>query len=318
MTRGGVLGTEVSILDCAVTLRSDIGLFEFKIDDSMVKGTLIPIGGNEDKGMGENEMYTLEFLKEGILSHVVRESGGQQARIVVIPTASSIPHEVGQNYLHAFDKLGVKHVDVIHIHDRGESERKDFLRLVEQANCVMFSGGDQSNIVNRIGGTMMHDILIDRYKNEDFVIAGTSAGAMCMSTEMIAGGNVTDALFKGSVRMRDGMSFIPELIIDSHFIQRGRFGRLAEAVAKHPHLMGVGLAEDTGVIIKNCNDFKVIGSGMVVLFDPSKLTHNNEEILAPGTPMSMSNLVVHILSNSDMFTIDERRIGILPMDAAFI
>lgn len=284
----------------------------------MVKGTLIPIGGNEDKGMGENEMYTLEFLKEGILSHVVRESGGVNARIVVVPTASSIPKEVGENYLSAFGKLGCTNVDVIHIKKREDSDRADFLSLIEQADCVMFGGGDQSLIVDRIGGTRMHQILNERYANEEFVIAGTSAGAMCMSTEMIAGGSITESLFKGSVRMRDGMGFIPELIIDSHFIQRGRFGRLAEAVAKFPKLLGIGLAEDTGVIIKNCNDFKVIGSGMVVLFDPSKLTHNNEEILEPGTPMSMSNLVVHILSNSDQFIVDQRRIEILPLDAAFI
>lgn len=284
----------------------------------MVKGTLIPIGGNEDKGMGENEMYTLEFLKEGILSHVVRESGGVNARIVVVPTASSIPKEVGENYLSAFGKLGCRNVDVIHIKKREDSDRADFLSLIEQADCVMFGGGDQSLIVDRIGGTHMHQILNERYANEEFVIAGTSAGAMCMSREMIAGGSITESLFKGSVRMRDGMGFIPELIIDSHFIQRGRFGRLAEAVAKFPKLLGIGLAEDTGVIIKNCNDFKVIGSGMVVLFDPSKLTHNNEEILEPGTPMSMSNLVVHILSNSDQFIVDQRRIEILPLDAAFI
>ena len=284
----------------------------------MVKGTLIPIGGNEDKGNGKNEMYTLEFLQEGILSHVVRESGGKNARIVVIPTASSIPREVGENYLEAFDLLGCKQVEVIHIHDRHDSDEKRFLKLIEEADCVMFSGGDQSNIVNRIGGTRMHEIILDRYRNEDFVIAGTSAGAMCMSSEMIAGGSITESLFKGSVRMRDGMAFIPELIIDSHFIQRGRFGRLAEAVAKFPHLIGVGLAEDTGVIIKNCNDFKVIGSGMVVIFDGSTLTHNNEEILPHGTPMSMGNLVVHILSNSDQFVINERKIDILPMDAAFI
>jgi cyanophycinase len=278
----------------------------------MIKGTLIPIGGNEDKGMGENEMYTLEFLKEGILSHVVRESGGKKARIVVIPTASSIPKEVGENYLHAFDKLGCDHVEVIHIKSRDDSDKKAFVKLIEEANCVMFSGGDQSNIVNRIGGTRMHEILLDRYRNEDFVIAGTSAGAMCMSSEMIAGGSSTESLFKGAVRMRDGMGFVPELIIDS------RFGRLAEAVAKFPNLIGVGLAEDTGIVIKNCNDFKVIGSGMVVIFDGSTLSHNNEEILEMGTPMSMGNLVVHILSNSDQFVINERKIDILPMDAAFI
>lgn len=284
----------------------------------MIKGTLIPIGGNEDKGMGENEMYTLEFLKEGILSHVVREAGGTGARIVVVPTASSIPREVGENYLKAFDMLGCKHVEVVHIRNRDDSDRKEFLKAVEQAQCVMFGGGDQSLIVDRIGGTRMHTILQERYAREDFVIAGTSAGAMCMSREMIAGGSSTESLFKGAVKMRDGMGFIPELIIDSHFIQRGRFGRMAEAVARHPQLLGVGLAEDTGIIIKNGNDFKVIGSGMVVIYDPSKLTHNNEAILEPGTPMSIGNLVVHILANSDQFDIAKRQVEILPIDAAFI
>jgi cyanophycinase len=284
----------------------------------MIKGTLIPIGGNEDKGMSGSENYTLDFIQKGILSHVVRESGGNKARVVVIPTASSIPKEVGENYTKAFGTLGCNRVDVIHIHNRDDSDKKEFLKLVEEANCVMFSGGDQSNIVNRIGGTRMHRILMDRFHNEDFVIAGTSAGAMCMSKEMIAGGSSSECLFKGAVKMRDGMGFIPELIIDSHFIQRGRFGRLAEAVAKFPYLLGIGLAEDTGLIIKNCNEFKVIGSGMVILFDPSRLTHNNEDILEAGTPMSMSNLVVHILSNSDQFVVDQRRIEILPLDAAFI
>lgn len=283
-----------------------------------IKGILIPIGGNEDKGSGENEMYTLDFIQEGILSHVVRESGGPNAKIVVIPTASSIPEEVGENYLQAFGKLGCKHVEVMHIKKRSHSEKPENLQMIAEADCVMFSGGDQSNIVKRIGGTAMHQLLLDKYQNEEFVIAGTSAGAMCMSTEMIAGGSATESLFKGAVRMRDGMGFIPELIIDSHFIQRGRFGRMSEAVAKFPNLLGMGLAEDTGVVIKNCNEFKVIGSGMVVLFDPSKLTHNNEEILEPGTPMSMSNLIVHILSNSDQFIINERRIDILPIDAEFI
>ena len=134
----------------------------------------------------------------------------------------------------------------------------------------------------------------------------------------MAGGSSTEALYKGAVNMRDGMGFISELIIDSHFIRRGRFGRLAEAVAKYPRLLGVGLAEDTGLIIKNCNEFKVIGSGMVILFDGGKLTHNNEEILPEGTPMTISNLVVHILSNSDRFTVDQRKIEILPVDADFI
>ena len=117
--------------------------------------------------------------------------------------------------------------------------------------------------------------------------------------------------------MREGMKFIPGLIIDSHFIKRGRFGRLAEAVARHPHLLGVGLAEDTALIIENSNRIKVIGSGMVIVFDPGKLIHNNYELLKPGIPMTMSNLTVHVLANSDSFIIDERRTEVLPLDADF-
>ena len=284
----------------------------------IVKGTLIPIGGNEDKGAEENENYTQDFIEDGILSHVVKESGGLQSLIVVIPTASSIPDKVGDNYIQAFRKLGCENIKILNITEREQSDDPEFLKWIEKANCVMFSGGDQSKIVDKIGNTKMHDILMQRFVNESFVIAGTSAGAMCMSEEMIAGGSSTEALYKGAIRMRDGMRFISELMIDSHFIRRGRFGRLTESVAKFPNLLGVGLAEDTGLVIKNCNEFKVIGSGMVILFDGRKLTHNNEKILEEGTPMTISNLIVHVLSNSDRFTLDQRKIEILPVDADFI
>ena len=284
----------------------------------IIKGTLIPIGGNEDKGAEENEIYSMDFIEEGILSHVVRESGGNHALIVVIPSASSIPRKVGDNYIQAFRKLGCENIKVLNIQNQKQAEDQESLKWIEMADCVMFSGGDQSKIVDKIGGTRMHELLMKRFINEDFVIAGTSAGAMCMSKEMVAGGSSTEALYKGAVLMREGMGFISELIIDTHFVRRGRFGRLAESVAKFPGLLGIGLAEDTGLIIKNCNEFTVIGSGMVILFDPSHLTHNNEQILEPGTPMSMSNLIVHILSNSDRFKIDQRKIEILPVDADFI
>lgn len=283
-----------------------------------IKGTLIPIGGNEDKGTGNTEQYTLEFIQEGILSRVVRESGGNAANIVVIPTASSIPKEVGENYLHAFGKLGCNQVQVLHLKDREASEMKKNIELIRKADCVMFSGGDQSKITKVIGGTTMHRLLQERYQNEPFTIAGTSAGAMCMSGEMITGGSSKDSLFKGAVGMDKGMDFIPDLIIDSHFIQRGRFGRLAEAVAKFPKLLGVGLAEDTGLVIKNRKTFEVIGSGMVILFDPGRLKHNNEKVLEIGSPMSLSNLRTHILANGDRFNIKKRKVRVLPLDSPYV
>jgi len=284
-----------------------------------LKGTLIPIGGNEDKGIANAEIYTLEFIEEGILAHVVREAGGVDSKIVVIPTASSIPIEVGANYNKAFEKLGCTDINILDISSRRDSERSDTIRLIEKADCVMFSGGNQSKITERIIDTSIHKIMVDRYRNEEgFVIAGTSAGAMAMATEMIAGGSSTEAFVKGAVKMKKGLGLIPELTVDTHFIQRGRFGRLAEAVSKFPNLLGIGLAEDTGLIIKNGKEFSVIGSGMVIVFDGKNLTHNNEKILEKGTPMTMTNLVVHVLSNSDSYNIETRKVTVLPMDAPFV
>ncbi|MBT8304126.1 MAG: cyanophycinase [Bacteroidia bacterium] len=284
-----------------------------------IKGTLIPIGGNEDKGIHTEEKYTLEFVEAGILAHVVRETGGIESKIVIIPTASGIPEEVGENYLHAFRKLGCKDLTVLDIREREDSEKQEAIALVSEANCIMFSGGDQSRISDRIGGTKLHDIIKQRYFNDEgFVVAGTSAGAMAMAEEMISGGSATESFFKGTVRMREGLGLIPELIFDTHFIQRGRFGRQSEAVAKFPDRVGIGLAEDTGMIIKNGNDCTVIGSGMVIVFDGSTLTHNNEEELLEGTPMTMTNLTVHVLSNSDKYDIRNKKVTVLPIEAPFI
>ena len=277
-----------------------------------IKGILIPIGGNEDKGIEENEIRGLEFIDEGILSRVVKECGGKDSLIIIIPTASSIPEEVGKNYLQAFGKLGCTNLHVMDIREREQSEDLVNVNLMKKADCIMFSGGNQSKITQKIGGTTLHTILLDRYKNEPLVIAGTSAGAMCMSQEMITGGSSTESFIKGAVGMGDGMSFIPNLIIDSHFIRRGRFGRMAEAVARFPKLLGIGLAEDTGLVIKK-NSFEVIGSGMVIVFNARKAKHNNHESLADGTPMSLTNLRTHILANGDRFNIKKKKVKVSPM-----
>ena len=284
-----------------------------------VKGTLIPIGGNEDKGVERNERYTFEFIDEGILYHVVKEAGGKEAKIVVIPTASSIPEEVGENYIDAFTSLGCNNVHVLDIRNPEDSEQQRSIDLVKSANCIMFSGGDQSKITDKIGGSAIHKIMVERYNSEaNFVIAGTSAGAMAMANEMIAGGSATEAFIKGAVIMYKGLGLIPELIIDTHFIRRGRFGRQSEAIAKFPNKIGIGLAEDTGMIIKNGTDCTVIGSGMVIVFDGNNLTHNNEKVLHEGTPMTMANLTVHVLSNGDSYNIKNRKVTVLPIEAPFI
>lgn len=283
-----------------------------------IKGTLIPIGGNEDKGIVQDSLYKLDYISDGILSHVVKESGGPDANILVIPAASSIPKEVGNNYEKAFETLGCKNVKVIHIKKRKHADKPEFLQALAEADCVMFSGGDQRKITAKIYDTEFHRLLLDKYRNEAFVIAGTSAGAMAMAKEMISGGSSTEAFIKGAVQMSQGLELIPEVIIDTHFIQRGRFGRQSEAVAKFPDLLGIGLAEDTGLIIKNGNEFEVIGSGMIIVFDAKHITHNNEKVLKQGTPMTMTNLIVHVLANGDRFNIETRQVKVLPIESPFV
>jgi cyanophycinase len=284
----------------------------------IAKGTLIPIGGNEDKGSSVDETESLDFVEEGILAQIVKETGGTDKLYMVIPTASSIPVEVGDAYLEAFDKLGCTNVKVLDIRSKEDSEKPESIALAQQANCIMFSGGDQSKIKDKIGETTIHEILKTRYQNEgDFVIAGTSAGAMMMSEEMIAGGHPADSFIKGAVRMYKGLGLTPGIMFDTHFITRGRFGRITQAVAKFPHLLGIGLAENTGLVIKNEETMKVIGTGMVIIFDGSEIRHNNESQLADGTPMTITNLKVDVLTNTDVFNIKTRRVTVLPIDAPF-
>ncbi|HSP40891.1 MAG TPA: cyanophycinase [Gillisia sp.] len=277
----------------------------------MIKGTLIPIGGNEDKGFHKAGRFRMDYISQGILARVVFESGGNGARILVITTASGIPEIVGQNYIDAFDKLGCNNVDTLYIGTKEEANLPENIEKLKMADCVMFSGGNQSKITTYIKNSKFHKLLMHRYLNEEFVVAGTSAGAMCMSEQMISGGSSKESFVKASTKMRKGMSLSPEIIIDTHFIQRGRFGRLSEAVARFPELVGIGLAEDTGMVIRGGNNCDIIGSGMVIIFDPGKLTHNNFEILKDGTPLTMRNLITHVLSSGDSFFIDERRVEVM-------
>ncbi|WP_029035778.1 cyanophycinase [Salinimicrobium terrae] len=277
----------------------------------MIKGTLIPIGGNEDKGYHKHKRFRFEYISQGILARVLTESGGKNANILVITTASGIPEEVGDMYIKAFQKLGCNCVEPLHIGSKAEADYEKNLEKARTADCVLFSGGNQSKITTHIKNTEFHKILLDRYRNEKFVVAGTSAGAMCMSAEMISGGSSKESFIKASTKMRKGMSLLPGIIFDTHFIQRGRFGRLSEAVARFPNLVGIGLAEDTGMIIRNGNECETIGSGMVIIFDPGELTHNNYKNLKEGTPLTMRKLVTHILSHGDRYNIADRQVEVL-------
>jgi cyanophycinase len=171
----------------------------------------------------------------------------------------------------------------------------------------MFSGGNQLRLSMIFGGSEILDVLEDRYMKEDFVIAGTSAGAMAMSNTMIYQGSSSEALLKGEVKLTTGLAFIKDVIIDSHFVKRGRFGRLAQSIATNPACVGVGLGEDTGLLIKNGDEFEAIGSGLVIIVDGHQIKHTNIVEAKDGSPISIENLKVHVMAKGNYYKLGERQ-----------
>lgn len=273
---------------------------------SYPKGILIAIGGAEDKGSEEMEPYrSLNFFKEGILNKIVELAGKkQEPKIEVITTASSIPDEVGKTYKKAFKKLGCVDIGHLKITSRDEAEQKKTMDRLEACNCILFSGGDQLRLCSVLGGTSFISLLKERYATEYFVIAGTSAGAAAMSHSMICGGPEEKAYLKGGVELSIGFGFLPNTIIDTHFDARGRFGRLAQAIASQPGEIGIGLDEDTGIIIEKGSKLKAIGSSSVVIIDGSTIQYNNIADIKSGMPISFANLKVHIMSHGDVYDIE--------------
>ncbi|RYY50839.1 MAG: cyanophycinase [Chitinophagaceae bacterium] len=275
------------------------------------KGKLMAIGGAEDKGTdlekGEIQRNNLNFFELGILRRIMEEAGGLSQRIEVITTASMIPYEVGDNYLDAFGKIGCTNVGVMHIRNRGDVTNEDYLKRIKQCGAVMFSGGNQLRLSSIFGGTQFLQILLDRITNEEnFVIAGTSAGAMAMSNTMIYEGNATKAHLKGEVKITTGLGFIDDVIIDSHFEKRGRFGRLAQAVATNPSCIGIGLGEDTGMLITS-NGMEAIGSGLVIIVDGHDIKHSNIADIPDGCPISIEDLKVHFCEKGNGYLLTERK-----------
>lgn len=275
------------------------------------KGKLLAIGGAEDKGTdlesGQVKRNNLNFFELGILRRIVEETGGLNTRIEVITTASMIPYEVGDNYLNAFGKIGCTDIGLMHIRNRADAMNPEYIERIKSCGAVMFSGGNQLRLTSTFGGTQFLQILLERYnEEEDFLVAGTSAGAMAMSNTMIYEGNATKAHLKGEVKITTGLGFMDDVIFDSHFEKRGRFGRLAQAVATNPQCIGVGLGEDTGMLIKDGNTMEAIGSGLVIIVDGHEIIHSNIADIPDGNPISIENLKVHFCEKGNGYKVIER------------
>ncbi len=281
------------------------------------KGKLIIIGGAVDKGSFTESNFTdnveknLNFFEKGILKRIIDESkNGLSSKIEIIPTASKIPNQVGPEYAKAFQYLGAENVEVLNIEKREEALSDDSYNRIKNADVIFFTGGDQLRLTSIIGGTPMHDLILQKYQEEEFIYVGTSAGAASASKSMIYQGSSHEALLKGEIKVTSGFGLIDHVVVDTHFVQRGRIGRLFQAVVSNPKTLGIGLGEDTGLLITEGNSMEALGSGLVILVDGRNISDTNITDVNIGDPISIKNLVVHVLSKGDNYLLKEHQFTI--------
>lgn len=258
------------------------------------RGVLIIIGGSEDRDPRGERV---------ILREVARHVRG--AKLVLATVASHQPQGYFEDYQKAFADLGVGELVELYVEDRNEAHRKDKLEPLDDAAGIFFSGGDQLRITSQIGDTEIEE-KVRRVWERGGVIAGTSAGASVMSETMLVKGSSAETHRIGDLHMAPGLGLMPDVIIDQHFAERGRFGRLLGAVAHNPRVLGLGIDEDTAAVVEG-GEFRVIGSGAVYVVDGQDVSHSNVAEASRERALSMHDVKVHVLAAGDRFDIRQRR-----------
>ncbi len=257
------------------------------------QGRLIIIGGNESKAADSE-----------ILSKVAQDVGN--GKLCIVTVASSVGDELWENYRQIFKGLGVKklsHLDVVH---RKESVDLKAFNAVKDADAIFFTGGDQLKITSELGGTIILDRIIDIYKKGG-IIAGTSAGASVMGETMMVSGK-SDASFRiGALKLSPGLGLASSMLIDQHFAERGRIGRLLGATSHNPKFLGIGIDEDTAIILEDRVGFNVMGSGAVYVLDAHEASGCNISEAAEDAVLSIFNVKLHLLVNGDQYDLALRR-----------
>ncbi len=265
-----------------------------KVADGEQRGWIIPIGGAEDK-----------LQRRRILKRFVQLCGGREARIAIIPTASRLS-DTGARYVDLFDRLESGPSSVVDIQTREDGEREDYLDMLANATGIFFTGGNQLRISTIIGGTSAAKLI--RLRNAAGIhVAGTSAGASILSEHMIAFGKEGSSPRAGSVRLAPGLGLTNRFIIDQHFRQRDRLGRLVAALAFNPFAIGIGLDEDTAAFIGPDNTLEVEGSGALTVVDASELQFSSMADAGQTKPVCLLGLKVHILVEGATFNLHTRK-----------
>ncbi|MEH2107577.1 cyanophycinase [Nostoc sp.] len=262
--------------------------------ESNIKRQLVIIGGAEDKD-GDSV----------ILRDFVRRAGGTKAYIVILTAATELPREVGENYIRVFERLGAENVRIIDTETREDASSSTALEAINKATGVFFTGGDQARITSILKDTDI-DVAIHKRFSEGVVIAGTSAGAAVMPDKMIVEGDSQTHPRIETVEMGPGMGFLPGVVIDQHFSQRGRLGRLISALILEPAVLGFGIDENTAMVVTD-NQIEVIGAGAVTIVDESDATYNNMGEILKDESLAICGAKLHILPHGFKFDLKTRQ-----------
>jgi cyanophycinase len=269
------------------------------------RGILLVIGGAENKGeeAPEKKETPNNFTGLEVLRTFVELTGKENPTIEVVTSASTLGDESFADYQKVFAELGVTNIGHIHHVTRKEVLDNTILLIerINNADAVFFSGGDQLLLTSLYGGSLMMKRLKERYINNPIIVGGTSAGAMALSTPMIYAGSKEVQELAGEIKITTGLEFLKDVCIDTHFVHRGRFIRLAQVIATNPASIGIGIEEDTAIIVRGGTEAEIIGSGTILIFEGYGITETNVDEFGSKKQISIRNLNVHILSKGDKY-----------------
>lgn len=260
------------------------------------KGILLIIGGAEDK---KEEM--------AILKKFVRLLRYDDSKLLVLTTATKEPDSVGDNYRRVFEKLGMTNIDILNVDSREDASDEAYIDKIRSSEGIFFTGGDQLRITSIIGGTKIFEALLECYYNGG-VIAGTSAGASAMSSSMIVEGDGNEPARKCTLKLAPGLCLLHNAIIDQHFAQRGRIGRLLCGVAENPDVLGIGIDEDTSIIVYSDHTFEVYGTNSVTILDGKSIEDSNVSESKPDEILAITNITLHVLPQGYGFDLRNREV----------
>lgn len=259
-------------------------------------GDLLVIGGSEQKESDEDR---------AILAYAAKQAG-TKGHILLLTVASAEPEAMEETYRKAFGRLGANRLEVLDIRTRDQAYDPANLQKVEEAAVMFFTGGDQLRITSQIGGSPLLERILALHKSGTAIV-GTSAGAAAMSETMLIGGPTNKSCL-ATLAMAPGLGLLEGVVVDSHFAERGRFGRLMGAVAQNPHNLGIGIDEDTAIHVTNDEEFVVLGSGAVYVIDGSAIRYTNlSDRQKAERIFTIHDARVHVLGRADRFSLKERR-----------